>query len=67
MTWIAYLKNLIPPDVQLEMHIINWHKQVPQYYKFELPKDIGLNNFFKKNDYFVFSFVRHPFDRYVFI
>ena len=65
MTWITYLKNLIPPDVQLEMHIINWHKQVPQYFK--KPKTTDLNNFFKKNNYFVFSFVRHPFDRYGFI
>ena len=43
------------------------HEAIPNYFKrhFKKPRNITLENYLKKNNFFVFSFVRHPFDRIV--
>ena len=61
MTWMAHFRHLIPKDAK----ITYWHGDIPKYFKFSKPKNIPLKKYFKDNGYFVFMFVRHPFDRLV--
>ena len=58
------LSKLLPEKIQ--RNIKNWHKEVKEKFPFVgPPKNISLNDYFLTNNYFVFSFVRHPFDRLV--
>ena len=43
------------------------HEAIPSYFKrhFKKPGNIALEKYLKENNFFVFSFVRHPFDRLV--
>ena len=61
MTWMEHLRHLLPNDT----YITNWHNDIPKYFKFQTPKHISLEKYFKRENYMVFSFVRHPFDRLV--
>ena len=65
MTWLDHLKNLLPINVQKRLKFL--HKGVPSFFKnhFKKPGNITLENYLKDNKFFVFSFVRHPFDRLV--
>ena len=74
-TWMKHFTNLIPPNRQ---NVIDWkhlnspqlHARIPQEFssKFiekNLQPGQSLNDYFRQEGYFVFSFVRHPFDRLV--
>ena len=61
MTWMKHFKHLIPKDA----NITYWHGDIPKYFEFSKPEYIPLKKYLKENGYFVFTFVRHPFDRLV--
>ena len=65
MTWLGHLKNLLPINVQKRLKFL--HRGVPSFFKshFKKPENITLENYLKDKKFFVFSFVRHPFDRLV--
>ena len=67
MTWLDHLKYLLPKSVQNSKMIKPEHEAIPSYFKrhFKKPRNITLEKYLKNNNYFVFSFVRHPFDRLV--
>ena len=45
---------------------LNWHSEVPKYFPFSMEnQNMSLDNYFVRNEFCVFSFVRHPFDRLV--
>ena len=43
----------------------NLHKYVLKHFAFDMSGSIDINDYFHSKRYFVFSFVRHPFDRLV--
>ena len=43
----------------------NLHKLVLKHFALDISGSIDINKHFQLNRYFVFSFVRHPFDRLV--
>ena len=74
-TWMKHFTNLIPPNRQ---NVIDWkhlnspqlHARIPQEFSSKsIEKNLqpgqSLNDYFRQEGYFVFSFVRHPFDRLV--
>ena len=67
MTWLGHFAKLSP--VTRNKTNISWHAEIPQL--FSIQRQIGklrnelLPTYFKKNNYLIFSFVRHPFDRLV--
>lgn len=63
MTWLDHFTKLLPKGAKEHLH--NWHNEIPTYFPFQKPKNESLNDYFSRNKYFVFSFVRHPFDRLV--
>ena len=43
----------------------NLHNYVLKHFAFDMSGSIDINDYFHSKRYFVFSFVRHPFDRLV--
>ena len=65
---MRYLKKLIPEKILngLNWRGLNWHSEVPKHFPFSMEnQNMSLDNYFVRNEFCVFSFVRHPFDRLV--
>ena len=74
-TWMKHFINLLPPERQ---NILDWkhlnssmlHGRIPKEFTSypifkKLENGQTLSDYFRQEGYFVFSFVRHPFDRLV--
>ena len=68
---MEHFVKLIPEEIQTEINFAEMdshqlHSAVPK--QFRLKKELEqfqMNDYFMSNQFFVFSFVRHPFDRLV--
>ena len=72
---MKHFVRLMPEELQRNYNMksmkkyYNLHKFVLKHFALDLLPDISgsinINKYFHSNKYFVFSFVRHPFDRLV--
>ena len=70
---MEHFVKLLPDDIQNDfnfahMNSAQLHQAVPKHFSLkdkDLAEPIEINGFFYSNRIFVFSFVRHPFDRLV--
>ena len=68
---MKHFVNLMPEELKIQPKNYSkfnggvLHKLVMKYFSLVLPGSIAMNNYFHSNRLFVFSFVRHPFDRLV--
>ena len=70
---MEHFVKLLPDQIQndfnfAQMNSAQLHQAVPKHFSLkdkDLTEPIQINGFFYSNRIFVFSFVRHPFDRLV--
>ena len=70
---MEHFVKLLPEDIQNDfnfahMNSAQLHQAVPKHFPLKgknVEEPIQINGFFYSNRIFVFSFVRHPFDRLV--
>ena len=74
-TWYKHFSNLLPEEMQKKadwknMDVWHIHNQLKTYFSYEkinenFEKSVSFGDFLRRENYYVFSFVRHPFDRLV--
>ena len=68
---MRHFLKLMPEELQRKYKMksmkqyYNLHKLVLKHFALDISGSIDINKHFQLNRYFVFSFVRHPFDRLV--
>ena len=68
---MRHFLKLMPEELQRKYKMksmkqyYNLHKLVLKHFALDISGSIDINDYFHSKRYFVFSFVRHPFDRLV--
>ena len=69
--WMKHFVSLMSKERQIyykkksSKKYYNLHKYILKHFALDISGSIDINDYFHSKRYFVFSFVRHPFDRLV--